>query len=49
MNTAVKAKELSGYDTTKRFYDVSGIAPTLTTREEPKILVVGNLTLANAA
>ncbi|WP_438717007.1 DNA cytosine methyltransferase [Enterococcus sp. AZ109] len=43
VNTAKKAKQLPGYDTTKRFYDIAGISPTLTTREEPKILVVGNL------
>lgn len=31
MNTAEKVKVLPGYDTTKRFYGVSGISPTLTT------------------
>lgn len=43
INDKDKTKELAGFDTSNRFYDVSGISPTITTHEEPKIMVVGNV------
>ncbi|MGF2052372.1 DNA (cytosine-5-)-methyltransferase [Enterococcus casseliflavus] len=43
INNKDKMKELAGFDTSNRFYDVSGISPTITTHEEPKIMVVGNV------
>lgn len=47
INNSDKTKELLGFDTTNRFYDISGISPTLTTHEEPKIMVVGNVNPSN--
>ncbi|WP_341873026.1 DNA (cytosine-5-)-methyltransferase [Enterococcus faecalis] len=43
INDADKTKELVGFDVLNRFYDVSGISPTITTHEEPKIMVIGNV------
>lgn len=43
INDADKTKELVGFDASNRFYDVSGISPTITTHEEPKIMVIGNV------
>lgn len=43
INDADKTKEIAGFDNTNRFYDVEGISPTLTTHEEPKIMVAGNV------
>lgn len=43
INDADKTKKIAGFDNTNRFYDVEGISPTLTTHEEPKIMVAGNV------
>lgn len=43
INDADKTKKIVGFDTSNRFYDVSGISPTITTHEEPKIMVIGNV------
>ncbi|MFS1026343.1 DNA cytosine methyltransferase [Enterococcus casseliflavus] len=43
INDADKTKALAGFDTSNRFYDISGISPTITTHEEPKIMVIGNV------
>lgn len=43
INDAEKTLELVGFDASNRFYDVTGISPTLTTHEEPKIMVAGNV------
>ncbi|MES5415865.1 DNA (cytosine-5-)-methyltransferase, partial [Enterococcus mundtii] len=42
-----KTRELLNFDSTNRFYDVSGISPCLNTMQggdrEPKIAIVGNI------
>ncbi|WP_438782239.1 DNA cytosine methyltransferase [Enterococcus sp. DIV0187] len=43
INDAEKTKEIAGFDNPNRFYDIAGISPTITTREEPKIMVAGNV------
>lgn len=43
INDAEKTKEIAGFDNPNRFYDITGISPTITTREEPKIMVAGNV------
>lgn len=46
INDSKKTRELLNFDSTNRFYDVSGISPCLNTMQggdrEPKIAVVGN-------
>lgn len=47
INVSKKTRELLNFDSTNRFYDVSGISPCLNTMQggnrEPKIAVVGNV------
>ncbi|EOI55482.1 DNA (cytosine-5-)-methyltransferase [Enterococcus gilvus] len=43
VNDADKTKEFAGFDISNRFYDTSGISPTITTHEKPKIMVAGNV------
>lgn len=43
INDAKKTRRIAGFDNPNRFYDISGISPTITTHEEPKIMVVGNV------
>lgn len=43
INDAEKTRKIAGFDNPNRFYDVTGISPTLTTHEEPKIMVIGNV------
>lgn len=47
INDSKKTRELLNFDSTNRFYDVSGISPCLNTMQggdrEPKIAVVGNV------
>ncbi len=47
INDSKKTRELMKYDSINRFYDVTGIAPTLDTMQggnrEPKIAVIGNV------
>ncbi|MES5415780.1 DNA (cytosine-5-)-methyltransferase, partial [Enterococcus mundtii] len=46
INDSKKTRELLNFDSTNRFYDVSGISPCLNTMQggdrEPKIAIVGN-------
>ncbi|MFS1134842.1 DNA cytosine methyltransferase [Enterococcus hirae] len=47
INDSKKTRELLNFDSTNRFYDVSGISPCLNTMQggdrEPKIAIVGNI------
>lgn len=43
INDAEKTRRIAGFDNPNRFYDITGISPTITTHEEPKIMVVGNV------
>lgn len=47
INDSKKTRELLNFDSTNRFYDISGISPCLNTMQggdrEPKIAVVGNI------
>lgn len=47
INDSKKTRELVNFDSTNRFYDVSGISPCLNTMQggdrEPKIAIVGNI------